>query len=76
MLCVKARDIFMQQPILLELEAPIKICGEQNRPPDFFGFKRGKESSAHGVVILYCLLNEKSSREMGWDVWWGEVCTT
>lgn len=27
MLCVKARDIFMQQPILLELEAPIKICG-------------------------------------------------
>lgn len=28
MLCVKARDIFMQQPILLELEAPIKICGE------------------------------------------------
>ena len=29
MLCVKARDIFMQQPILLELEAPIKICGER-----------------------------------------------
>lgn len=28
MLCVKARDIFMQQPILLELEAPIKICGK------------------------------------------------
>lgn len=29
MLCVKARDIFMQQPILLELEAPIKICGKR-----------------------------------------------
>ncbi|CAN0458535.1 unnamed protein product, partial [Ascophyllum nodosum] len=28
MLCVKARDIFVQQPILLELEAPIKICGK------------------------------------------------
>ena len=27
-LCVTARDIFMQQPILLELEAPIKICGD------------------------------------------------
>jgi serine/threonine-protein phosphatase PP1 catalytic subunit len=27
-LCVKAREIFMSQPILLELEAPIKICGE------------------------------------------------
>ncbi len=26
-LCMKARDIFMEQPILLELEAPIKICG-------------------------------------------------
>jgi serine/threonine-protein phosphatase PP1 catalytic subunit len=27
-LCVKARDIFMSQPMLLELEAPIKICGD------------------------------------------------
>lgn len=27
-LCVKARDIFISQPILLELEAPIKICGK------------------------------------------------
>lgn len=26
-LCVTARDIFMSQPCLLELEAPIKICG-------------------------------------------------
>jgi len=27
-LCLKAREIFMSQPILLELEAPIKICGD------------------------------------------------
>lgn len=27
-LCVKVRDIFMRQPILLELEAPIKVCGD------------------------------------------------
>ena len=27
-LCVKSRDIFLGQPILLELEAPLKICGE------------------------------------------------
>jgi len=27
-LCLKARDIFIAQPILLELEAPIKICGD------------------------------------------------
>ena len=26
-LCLTARDIFINQPILLELEAPIKICG-------------------------------------------------
>ena len=27
-LCMASRDIFLQQPNLLELEAPIKICGE------------------------------------------------
>lgn len=27
-LCIKARDIFISQPILLELEAPLKICGK------------------------------------------------
>ena len=27
-LCQKAREIFACQPILLELEAPIKICGK------------------------------------------------
>lgn len=28
-LCIKSRDIFISQPILLELEAPLKICGSQ-----------------------------------------------
>lgn len=27
-LCVTAKEIFMSQPNLLELEAPIKICGK------------------------------------------------
>lgn len=27
-LCIKTREIFTQQPVLLELEAPIKICGK------------------------------------------------
>lgn len=27
-LCVKSRDIFMEQPILLELSAPLKVCGK------------------------------------------------
>jgi serine/threonine-protein phosphatase PP1 catalytic subunit len=26
-LCIKSREIFLSQPMLLELEAPIKICG-------------------------------------------------
>jgi len=26
-LCLKCREIFLSQPILLELEAPLKICG-------------------------------------------------
>lgn len=29
-LCIKSREIFLSQPILLELEAPLKICGEKN----------------------------------------------
>jgi len=28
-LCIAAREIFAEQPILLELEAPLKICGNQ-----------------------------------------------
>lgn len=31
-LCLKSREIFLQQPILLELEAPLKICGRSPLP--------------------------------------------
>jgi len=32
-LCLKSREIFFQQPILLELSAPLKICGKINANP-------------------------------------------
>lgn len=34
-LCTKAREIFISQPILLELEAPIKVypCSAPSTPP-------------------------------------------
>ena len=28
MLCLRSRDLLISQPMLLELEAPIKICGD------------------------------------------------
>ena len=28
-LCIASRDVFMSQPNLLELKAPIKICGNE-----------------------------------------------
>lgn len=30
-LCLKSREIFLQQPILLELEAPLSICGKLHK---------------------------------------------
>ena len=33
-LCIKSREIFTVQPVLLELEAPIKICGKNHDFPD------------------------------------------
>ena len=31
-LCLMAKEVFLAQPNLLELEAPIKICGKLNPP--------------------------------------------
>lgn len=29
-LCITAKEVFLRQPNLLELEAPINVCGTQN----------------------------------------------
>lgn len=34
-LCLKSREIFLSQPILLELEAPLKVCGKVYHCPVF-----------------------------------------
>lgn len=26
-LCIKSREVFISQPVLVELEAPLKVCG-------------------------------------------------
>jgi hypothetical protein len=26
-ICMRSREIFLEQPMMLELEAPVKICG-------------------------------------------------
>ena len=41
-LCLASKEVFLSQPNLLELEAPIKICGKEMEkpailsPPQFF----------------------------------------
>lgn len=48
-LCLKSREIFLSQPILLELEAPLKICGKW----DLYAYvkKNLSEMEYTGVLI-------------------------
>lgn len=51
-LCLKSREIFLSQPILLELEAPLKICGE------LVAFRKSMDGIVFGFAsgwLLVCL---------------------
>ena len=48
-LCLKSREIFLQQPILLELEAPLKICGEY-----FLGRGNGGKLPCESAISRCC----------------------
>ena len=50
-ICTKSREIFLNQPILLELEAPLKICG-QSRIDCTTGPARPMETAAYGAGAL------------------------
>ena len=64
-LCKVSREIFMEQPVFLELEAPIKICGKSNSPPPLLRTKVHYAISYR--VLATCLLNI-FSRRCPWPV--------
>lgn len=55
-LCTAARAIFLQQPNLLELEAPIKICGNFFFLTFLFYFVGTDESLLHACSYLHLSL--------------------
>lgn len=66
-LCIKSREIFLSQPILLELEAPLKICGEFSalfsQANNYYNFYK-LSSGMHGFVsIIICEMKDNVSAE-------------
>jgi hypothetical protein len=54
LLCLTAKEIFMSQPNLLELEAPIKICGKF-APPVSAGVGCCMHCSGWGLSSKACV---------------------
>lgn len=59
-LCLKSREIFLNQPILLELEAPLKICGKlcYCPLPENGNFKKRKLSKAVISSVAFFLITK------------------
>jgi hypothetical protein len=53
LLCVRARNVIMNQPMLLELEAPIKICGDVHG--QYTDLLRLFEYGGY-VIVLYSII--------------------
>ena len=61
-LCLKSREIFLSQPILLELEAPLKICGMylfyvgvifKTRYPAYLEITK-LDTWIYHIIVLFC----------------------
>ena len=50
-LCTRSREIFMSQPMLLELEAPIHVCGESESPCPTLGNHTATATFTYSTAI-------------------------
>lgn len=57
-LCKRSREIFINQPILLELEAPIKICGKNIHHNYLRGYERARFSYLTPVLCAVYMNKE------------------
>lgn len=54
-LCVEARQIFLSQPVLLEIQAPIRICGKPSLSLSLFLVDLGIHEMMMMTAIVICV---------------------
>ena len=73
-LCLKSREIFLSQPIMLELEAPLKICGEGSFSFILLtGLYAGSNYCQSHVLVDRWMLTVKLVYKLSNCVWWPET---